>query len=118
MKMNEVEMIIKLIDDKKGYNIVAINVEEVTPISKYYVIASCKNERQTRSMADEIEDKLFENGLPFHHIEGRNGDGKWMLVDAEDVVFHIINPLKFYLHLNEVNLPIIFLIYIFLFLLQ
>lgn len=87
--MNELEMIIKLIDDKKGYNIVAINVEEVTPLGKYYVIASCKNERQTRSLADEIEDKLHEFGLPFHHIEGRNGDGKWMLVDAEDVVVHL-----------------------------
>ena len=87
--MNEVEMIIKLIDEKKGYNIVAINVEEVTPNSKFYVIASCKNERQTRSLADEIEDKLHENGFAFHHIEGRNGDGKWMLVDAEDVVVHL-----------------------------
>lgn len=87
--MNEVEMIIKLIDDKKGFNIVAINVEEVTPLGKYYVIASCKNERQTRSLADEIEDALFANNFAFHHIEGRNGDGKWMLVDAEDVVVHL-----------------------------
>ncbi len=87
--MEAVELIIKTIDDKKGYNIVAINVEEVTPIGKYYVIASCKNERQTRSLADEIEDKLHENNLDFHHIEGRNGDGKWMLVDAEEVIVHL-----------------------------
>jgi len=87
--MSEVELIIKLIDDKKGTNIVAINVEEVTPIGKYYVIATCRNERQTRSIADEIQDALAENNFPFHHIEGRNGDGKWMLVDAEEVIVHL-----------------------------
>ena len=33
--------------------------------------------------------ELIENNLPYNHTEGKRGDSKWILVDAEEVIIHI-----------------------------
>ena len=32
---------------------------------------------------------LIQNNLPYNHTEGKRGDSKWILVDAEEVIIHI-----------------------------
>ena len=43
-----------LIDDKKGEDIVAIDVRELVSYTDYLVIATARNERQAKAIADEV----------------------------------------------------------------
>lgn len=87
--MSQLEVIIKTIDDKKGEYINIIDISNVSSLASYYVICSVNSERQGLAIANEIEKELIKNNLPYNHTEGKRSDGKWILVDAEEVIIHI-----------------------------
>lgn len=87
--MNQLKLIVNIIDDKKGEDINIIDMRNVASLSSYYVICSVNSERQATAIAHEIEKELIENNLPYNHTEGKRGDSKWILVDAEEVIIHI-----------------------------
>lgn len=82
------KVIVKTIDDKKGMDLVVINVEHINPLTSFYIIVTAESERQTEAIALAIEDELALHNYPIHHIEGRK-EKKWVLVDANDFVIHI-----------------------------
>lgn len=49
-------------DERKGENIVAIDVSNVMAIADAFVIVSASNERQVRAIVEEIEDDLTAAG--------------------------------------------------------
>ncbi|MDP2181442.1 MAG: ribosome silencing factor [Actinomycetota bacterium] len=77
--------------DKKAADIVAIDVAELLVVTDYFVICTGNNDRQVRTIADEVESKLKQAGLPAIGIEGRE-EGKWLLLDFVDVVVHVFQP--------------------------
>ena len=87
--MNQLELIIKTIDDKKGEDINVIDMSNVASLASYYVICTVNSERQALAIAHELEKELIINNLPYNHTEGKRSDGKWILVDAEEVIIHI-----------------------------
>jgi nicotinate-nucleotide adenylyltransferase len=91
VKNNILETIVKTIDGKKGKNIIAIDVSNVNPIVKYYVICDVSSERQNEAVANALDKALFEINYPIRRIEGKSGDRKWLLVDANDYVIHIFD---------------------------
>ena len=50
-----VREIVKVLDEKKAMNIVAIETEEVTIVSDFFVIASGMSNTHTKSLADDVE---------------------------------------------------------------
>ena len=74
--------------DKLASNIIAFDVSEQLAISDAFVLASASNDRQVKSIVDEIEDKLREIGAKPLRREGER-DGRWVLIDYGDVVIHI-----------------------------
>ncbi|TLM98440.1 MAG: ribosome silencing factor [Actinobacteria bacterium] len=70
----------------------AINVAELLVVTDYFVIATGSNPLQVRAIADEVEDRLREQGgiKPI----GREGldEGKWVLLDFADLVVHVFQP--------------------------
>ncbi len=97
--MEIVKYITKIIYDKKGEDILIIDVSEVLKgICDYFIIATSLSNEHSRALADEIEEKLKkEKGILIHHIEGYE-KGKWVLIDVGDVVVHIFDEetRKFY----------------------
>jgi len=87
-----VKFISKIIYDKKGEDIVIIDVSDVLQgICDYFIIATSLSDEHARALADEIELKLKkEKGILIDHIEGYE-KGKWVLVDTGDVVVHIFD---------------------------
>lgn len=79
-------------DDRKGKNIVLLNVAEVSYITDYFVIATGFSSVQVKAIARSIEDKVEEQWqrLPLQR-EGQ-GEGTWVLVDYGDVIAHIFMP--------------------------
>ena len=74
------EKIAAVADDKKGKDILILNMEGISYMTDYFVIASASNTTLVRAIADAIEDKLAEDEVLCRHKEGYNG-GRWILMD-------------------------------------
>jgi ribosome-associated protein len=76
-------------DDKKGEDTVVLLVGEVLAITGAFVITSAPNTRLVRTLADEIEKQIKEDGGPSpRRVEGLR-DLSWVLLDYGDFVVHI-----------------------------
>lgn len=78
--------------DKKAEEIVVVDVAELLVIVEYFVICTGRNDRQVRTIADEMEDQLrIEAKIKPIGREGTD-EGKWVLIDFGDVVAHVFQP--------------------------
>lgn len=78
--------------DKKAEDIVVVEVADLLVVTDYFVICTGRNDRQVKTIADEVEDQLREK-LGIKPI-GREGatEGKWVLLDFGDLVVHVFQP--------------------------
>ncbi|WP_285728912.1 ribosome silencing factor [Nocardiopsis sp. ATB16-24] len=75
--------------DKRAQEIIAYDVSEQLVITEAFVLCSAPNDRQVRSIVDEIEDQLrLQAGAKPVRREGER-DGRWVLLDYADIVVHI-----------------------------
>ncbi|MEO7352154.1 MAG: ribosome silencing factor [Marmoricola sp.] len=74
--------------DKLAENILAFDVSDQLVITDAFLLASAANERQVRSIVDEIEDRLREVGAKPVRREGER-DGRWVLIDYAEIVVHV-----------------------------
>jgi len=75
-------------DSKKGRDILLLNMDGLSFVTDYFVIVSAGNTTLVKAIADEIEDKLAEEGVHCTHKEGY-ADARWILMDFSGVVVHI-----------------------------
>ena len=76
-------------DDKKGEDIVVLDVGDIIGILDLFVITSAPNTRLVRTIVDEIEKQLFErSGVKPRAVEGLQ-DLSWVLLDYGDLVVHV-----------------------------
>jgi len=76
-------------DDKKGEDIVVLDVAEIMGIVDAFVIAHASNTRLVRTIVEEVKRQLFDNaGVKPRSIEGLD-DMSWVLLDYGDVVVHV-----------------------------
>jgi len=68
-----------------------IDLHELLVITDYFVIATGNNDRQVKTIAEEIEKRLKEAGLPAIGREGEQ-QATWILLDFGDVVVHVFQP--------------------------
>lgn len=75
--------------DKLAQEIIAYDVSEQLAITEAFVLCSAPNDRQVRSIIDEVEDQLrIKAGAKPVRREGER-DGRWVLLDYVDIVVHI-----------------------------
>lgn len=74
--------------DKLGENILAIDVSEQLVITDIFVLCSASNDRQVKSIVDEVEHRLKEMGERPIRREGER-EGRWVLLDYADIVVHV-----------------------------
>lgn len=79
-------------DDRKAENIVLLQVNEVSYLADFFVVATGFSRTQVRAIADSIEQKLEDDydRLPLRR-EGRS-DGTWILQDYGEVIVHVFLP--------------------------
>ncbi|ROR91634.1 ribosome silencing factor [Nocardioides aurantiacus] len=76
--------------DKLAENIVAFDVSDQLAITDVFVICSAPNDRQVRSIVEEVEDRLREAGAKPVRREGHR-QGRWVLLDYTEVVVHVMH---------------------------
>jgi len=80
----------KILDDKMGEDIKILDIRELSPLADYFIIVSGKNINHVKTLADELEDHLYNNGFQMINKEGY-ASGGWILLDFGLVVFHIFD---------------------------
>ncbi len=102
MKAVQLEkIVVAALEDIKGKDIEVINTTKLTPLFERLVIASGDSNRQVRSLARNVEDKVREAGGEIISTEGEDS-GEWVLVDLGDIVVHVMQPaIRSYYNLEE-----------------
>ena len=78
-------------EDKKGEDILLLDIRELTDFTDYFVICSGTSDRMLKALADGVlEGVRTAHGLKAR-IEGLPQDG-WLLIDYVDVVVHLFSP--------------------------
>jgi ribosome-associated protein len=95
------KLVIAALEDIKARDIVAIDVRKVTSMFDWIIVASADSSRQTKSLARHVRDKLRDSGSTIVGTEGEES-GEWVLVDAGDIVAHVMQPaVREYYNLEE-----------------
>ncbi|SFC74199.1 ribosome silencing factor [Ruminococcus albus] len=86
----KLEIAVKALDSKRGEDIQAIGIGDLTILADYFIIANGGSTVQTKAMAEEVEFKLSQQGIEPHHTEGY-GPNNWIVLDYRDIVVHVFN---------------------------
>ena len=86
-----VNTIVDALEDIKAYDIDVIDVSKITALFGYIIIASADSTRQTKSLANNVQEKVKAVGGRVYSVEGEQ-TGEWLLVDLGDVIVHIMLP--------------------------
>ena len=84
------ETAIKAVDDKKANNIVALDMQQVSLMADYFVIADAASNRQVQAIVTEVKDKIQEAGGEVKLIEGFQA-AVWVLIDLGDFIVHVFS---------------------------
>ncbi len=74
--------------DKLADGIIAYDVSDQLVITDAFLLCSASNDRQVRSIVDEIELRMRQAGAGLVRREGER-EGRWVLLDYLDVVIHV-----------------------------
>ena len=95
------KLVVDALEDIKARDIEVINTAKLTPLFERIVIACGDSNRQVRSLARNVEDKVREAGGQIISTEGEEA-GEWILVDLGEVVVHVMQPaIRAYYNLEE-----------------
>lgn len=83
--------IAKILDEKGATDIQILDVGHMTSITDFFVVASGRNVQNVSSLAEDLEDKLAEEGVEPRRKEGKNG-ARWIVLDYAHVIVHIFHP--------------------------
>ena len=85
------DVIAQAIFDKKGVNILALNVSGISTMTDYFVIAEGNVDRHLKAICSSILDAMKQRGRMPLHVEG-DRDSDWVIIDFGDVVIHLFIP--------------------------
>ncbi len=82
------ELVVKAADGRRAEDIVAMKVDQISPMADYFVVMTGGSNRQVQAITNAIVEMAHEHQLDIGSVEGKNA-AQWVLVDLGDVVVHI-----------------------------
>ena len=86
----QVQSAIDAAHDRKGSDVVVLDLRPADGFTDYFVIVTGQSTRQIQAISDAIQGSLSENGVKPAHIEWGDRAG-WILLDYFDFIVHIFN---------------------------
>ena len=86
-----VKIAVDALENVKGENIQVIDTHQSSPLFSKIIICTGKSTRQVSALAHHVNEDFKANNIHVIGVEGKRG-GEWVLVDAGDVVVHIMLP--------------------------
>ena len=90
-------MLLELLNDEKAEEIVFIDANQRSSLADYLLICQGRSQLHCRSMAQNVEYKLKQEGKNSLGIEGER-EGNWVLLDYGNIILHLFHPVirKYY----------------------
>ena len=85
-----VKLAVKALEDKKGEDVKIIDIQGVSILADYFIIAGGSNVSQVQAMADHVQEVLARAGWECRQIEGYQ-NANWILLDYGDVIIHLFS---------------------------
>jgi len=85
------DVIAQAIFDKKGVNILALDVSGISTLTDYFVIAEGNVDRHLNALCNEIVDAMKQKGEIPLHVEGLR-ESDWVIIDFGNIVVHLFTP--------------------------
>jgi len=106
MRLNKLQKTaVTALEDIKARDITVLDVRKLTSLCDTQIIASADSNRQVKALAQHVRDRLKEAGAGIVGVEGEE-TGEWVLVDAGDIIVHIMQPaIRAYYNLEELWTP-------------
>lgn len=82
---------VSALEDIKARDIEVFDVRHLTSLFDRVIIATAESARQTKALANNLREKLKAAGASIQGVEGEES-GDWVLVDAGDIIVHIMQP--------------------------
>jgi ribosome-associated protein len=82
---------VESLEDKKGEDIILMDIHEQAIFADYFVICTGTSDRMIQALADSAVEQVKEKFALKGRIEGAARDG-WVLVDFGDVLLHLFSP--------------------------
>jgi ribosome-associated protein len=78
------------LENKKGENIVLIDLQDIAIFANYFVICSGSTDRMIQALVDSALDEVKKEYRINARVEGQAEDG-WILVDYGDIILHVFS---------------------------
>ncbi|MBQ6539660.1 MAG: ribosome silencing factor [Oscillospiraceae bacterium] len=82
------ELAVKALDSKKARDIKLLKTTDITVLADYFIICTAGSATQIKTLSDEVDRVLTEQGEPSIRVEGYRNGG-WVLVDFGCLIVHI-----------------------------
>ena len=83
--------IVDVLEEKKGEDILLLDLKGVAEFCDYFVICNGTSDRMLDALSDDLVRKIRETHQLKGRQEGLSRDG-WLLVDYGSVVVHLFSP--------------------------
>ena len=77
---------------KKGEEVLVMDVQKLSTVTDYYILATGNNPPHIRALVDEVERTAKEAGRACYRRSGGSGDSEWRVDDYMDFVVHVFSP--------------------------
>jgi ribosome-associated protein len=93
--------ICEVLSNKKGQDIIRIDVKDKSSVADYFIVASGRSTTQTRALIEYVEEEMDKLGVMPNRREGVK-DGRWAVLDYGDVIVHVFNDeTRLFYHLEK-----------------
>lgn len=89
--LQTIALIVQTLFDKKGFNILALDVRKVSSMTDCFVIAEGGVDKHVIALAKAVIEVLEKQGEKPVHVEGLT-QGDWVVIDYLELVIHIFMP--------------------------
>jgi ribosome-associated protein len=84
-------LIVDTLEEKKGEDILLLDIHEISDFADYFVICSGTSDRMLKALADGVLEQVKKQLHLRGNLEGESHDG-WLLIDYGGVVLHLFSP--------------------------
>jgi ribosome-associated protein len=90
--LEQARRIAAIAQDKLAEDVVILDMRPACAYTDFFVVASGRNDRQTKAIWDEIRERLKQDDRQIARSVDGEREGKWIVADYLDVVLHVFTP--------------------------
>jgi len=85
------DLIVEALEEVKGQDITKLNVQRMTSVTDWMIVASGTSSRHVHALVDNVAQRAKAAGHRPMGIEGESG-AEWVLLDLQDALVHVMLP--------------------------